>query len=622
MKKAALSFLDAAWNTLRRFPLVIITALSASYMFSLSMGDALMGERMHDVFKWTQTFVLGIPLFFACSLLAERFHSRFIKLGIHAGSLLLLTWAHFHIEANKVPFEVGELSLLYLGYSLLFHLSVSFLPLAGKLDSEVFWHYNKTLFLRSAVTVLYTVVLYAGLAGALLAFENLLGFHLSKSIYGQLWSYMAGVGSVWIFLGGIPENMRDHVATGYPKGLQVFAQYILLPLVLLYLVILYVYGFKILYLWTLPVGWVSNLILAFSVLGMLTLLLLHPLANQSENRWIHRYTHFFYFAILPLLVLLFAAATTRIQSYGITELRYALLCLAMWLVVISLLMITRKEKHLYFIPVSLFVAVFWGFFMPGWNMKSISKRSQMVRLERLLSSQDRWNQKIVASDKPINDSISNEIVEAAHYLLENHGITGLEPVVKIPLEMQRSNMKWEIRDWLDEELASYGIVARNAYDEMAVQDTLTQSNNSTLNYPDLQIRLAGFNEERPKIIQVPTGNWNQCLEVTMRYGNDEWTDGIGMMRDATLRNVMVQYRNQEQEVFALDSLMGSHVNGFKKPSKSSLIRNTFRGSSSYDNIPLIQGKKATLQIFHMEYVWNVETRSYNLNHLTGRLWIP
>ncbi|MBK9634277.1 MAG: DUF4153 domain-containing protein [Bacteroidetes bacterium] len=51
--------------------------------------------------------------------------------------------------------------------------------------------------------------------------------------------------------------------TPYPKDYEFFAQFILMPLVIIYLVILYLYGGKIIFQGHLPIGWVSNLILTF-----------------------------------------------------------------------------------------------------------------------------------------------------------------------------------------------------------------------------------------------------------------------------------------------------------------------------------------------------------------------
>jgi hypothetical protein len=100
----------------------------------------------------------------------------------------------------------------------------------------------------------------------------------------------------------------------YPFGLKVFSQYILLPLLLLYLIILYIYGGKIITLWDWPKGVVSWLIVAVSVIGIFTLLLIYPYGQKEENSWIKKITKVYYFLVIPLVVLLFLAISIRLAE--------------------------------------------------------------------------------------------------------------------------------------------------------------------------------------------------------------------------------------------------------------------------------------------------------------------
>jgi hypothetical protein len=121
-------------------------------------------------------------------------------------------------------------------------------------------------------------VLFAGLAIALAALDNLFGVSVPPKRYGDLLVLLAGLFGPWFFLAGIPQDLDnlDRIEE-YPKGLKVFAQYILLSLVIVYLLILYAYLLKILIQWNWPQGWVSSLILGFSATSILSLILMHPI---------------------------------------------------------------------------------------------------------------------------------------------------------------------------------------------------------------------------------------------------------------------------------------------------------------------------------------------------------
>ena len=114
----------------------------------------------------------------------------------------------------------------------------------------------------------------------------------------------------------------------YPQILKFFTQFVLIPLLLIYVTILYFYAGKILINWELPRGWVSYLILIFSLFGLLSFLLVHPIAQKKENLWIYSFNRWFYFVLIPLIGLLFWAILYRINLYGITHGRYYVLLLA------------------------------------------------------------------------------------------------------------------------------------------------------------------------------------------------------------------------------------------------------------------------------------------------------
>jgi len=64
---------------------------------------------------------------------------------------------------------------------------------------------------------------------------------------------LAALFNLWVFLAGVP---RDFVALKqegpYPRGLTVFTQFVMLPLVALYLSILSAYLLRIVVRWELP----------------------------------------------------------------------------------------------------------------------------------------------------------------------------------------------------------------------------------------------------------------------------------------------------------------------------------------------------------------------------------
>src|SRR5690606_5682983 len=118
-------------------------------------------------------------------------------------------------------------------------------------------------------------------------------------------------------------------ALAYPKQLRMAAAFLLMPLVAVYLLILYAYAARVLMEWRWPMGWASYLVLGFSALGLLVLFVIHPLEDNAgaaaadggwqarwEAKWVKLFTRHFHHALIPLLLLLFAAIGRRVHEYG------------------------------------------------------------------------------------------------------------------------------------------------------------------------------------------------------------------------------------------------------------------------------------------------------------------
>jgi hypothetical protein len=325
--------------------------------------------------------------------------------------------------------------LKYGGLNIASHLLITLAAFKQKNNLNGFWSFNQTLFTRLILGAFYSGILLAGILGALVAVDELFHYNIDDKIYQYVCAFVLIIFNTLFFLAGIPNNTQGlQQSSVYPKGLKVFTQYLLIPLVLLYLLILYVYSAKTLFEWDLPKGWVSNLILAFSSLGIFCLLLLYPLQSSKENRWINILSKSFYFAILPLIVFLWVAIGVRVNQYGITEARYYIIVLAAWLAIVAIYFIFSKGKNIKVIPASLFVLCVVASVGP-LSAFQISKWSQLNRLEVLLVKNNMLKDgKIVhtKAEVPYQDNV--DIHDIIDYIVYHHDIKDLQPFFTTNLE--------------------------------------------------------------------------------------------------------------------------------------------------------------------------------------------
>jgi len=436
----------AARATMARFPLVILTAFAGTVAILILIdyegppGPTFLVQVLFAA-------VLGIPLLTGLVLLAEKMKwSGAVALGAQIVGLILLA-----AYATTVPQVLTDIPAIHvirlLILSVALHLFVAVAPYVGPGEIEEFWSYNKTLFSRVLTGALYTGVLWIGLAVALAALDNLFGVNIPGKRYGELWMILVGLFNTWFVLAGVPEDgpNREGLAE-YPKGLKIFTQYILFPLVFVYLVILYAYTAKILISWDWPQGWVSKLILGFAGTGIFSLLMVHPISGRSENIWIRNASRWFYLALIPLVIMLFFAVWRRVSEYGFTEGRYLAIALGIWLCVLVVYSLLSKKGSIKFIPGSLCVAAFAVSVGP-WGVSAVSEQSQVARLQELLKEN-----KILVDGRvhsaggaiPFDDR--KQISSIVAYLQMFHGLGSIQPWFSEDLLADSTVSAWTYKD--------------------------------------------------------------------------------------------------------------------------------------------------------------------------------
>ena len=423
--------------SLTKYPIsILFAAIAAMLLIVITKTE---GNVMEDLTPYIIGCAMGISLFFAIhTSLENKTWPGYVK-GLVMVMGLGILWLIVSDIKNQMDSGSDQSQAIQIfGYGLLTHLVVAFLPFIGNFKINAFWQYNKSLFIRAFTTVLYTGVLFAGISGAILAITQLFDVDFGSKIYAYLWYIMALPMSVIIFCAGVPTDINElESSTDLPKGLRIFVQFILIPLVVLYLLILYAYMGKIIVQWSLPQGWVTILIMVFSVLGMLAMLLVYPYQHQKENSWVKWYTKGYYVALLPLLILQYVAIFTRIGDYGFTAPRWAVLAITVWLTWITLYNVFFKGRNIVLIPLTLFITAFL-FLLGPLSHKSISISSQTAKINRLLTELKmvKNGKLLVYKDNPKTDSLMGELYSATRYLNRNYQKTGLEPYLTYPTEAE------------------------------------------------------------------------------------------------------------------------------------------------------------------------------------------
>jgi hypothetical protein len=432
-----------AKDSFKRFPLTIISSLLA-VIFGIYLIEY--GKDITNMFPFINIMLcmsLGIPLYFCVTIISnKKGFDKKNNIIINLFATLVLVVIYFTLPNSESTHNTSLPYIKYTLYNITCHLLVSIIPFIFSKQLNAFWHYNKILFIRILTSILYSGFIYFGLIIALTSLHLLFDIKIHEKLYFEILVTTMCFFNTWFFVSGIPLDF-DKLDNNYeyPKGLKIFSQYVLIPLLGLYLIILYSYGTKILILWDWPKGIVSYLIICVSILGILAFLLLHPYGNQKENLWIKKASKGYYFMLFPLLLILFIAIFMRVDEYGITIKRYIVLTLGIWLTVVCLYTAIGKI-NIKFIPTSLSIMLILISFGP-WGMFSISEKSQVNRLKSILEqskilvenkidNETIWikdslpnlysNYELKNVDR-LTDSLHNEVLSIFNYLDAYHGFS-------------------------------------------------------------------------------------------------------------------------------------------------------------------------------------------------------
>lgn len=405
-----------ARSALFRFPWTLLAGAVAA-----AAGMRALGHQAEN--QWLRLMMvalLGLPLTVGLTLLTERRHwARWRQAALMAAGILLLVGFYLIWPGPDAKHD----AIRYFQFSAGLHLLVAFLPFTRDRDQNAFWQYNRRLleaFLRSA---LFAGVLFFGLAVALAALDKLFGVHVPSETYGRLWVLLAFVASPWIFASGVPRDFdRLREERDYPRSLKVFTQYVLTPLVAVYLVLLTAYLGKIVITGTWPSGWVGYLVASVAVTGVFGFLLVDPLRQDEAEGWIRTYARWLFIGLIPAAVMFLLALWKRAEPYGLTELRVLGFLLGAWLLGLALLYSLRRDFGIRIIPISLALILLLTLYGPV-SVTGVSIRSQAERLAEVLASRTGSADSTIAS-------AGREAYAAVDFLLEHHADRELRSVLE------------------------------------------------------------------------------------------------------------------------------------------------------------------------------------------------
>jgi hypothetical protein len=395
--------------------------------------------------EWVRVAVaalLAFPLIFTTSVLAAAGGLPPARRWMLVGAALLAAGLYGAVLFDhETPAELWRAGMLGVAALLVPTLVPVVMPATPMSPREGFWLYNTRLVLRLLTAYGFAVALMLGLWAAVAAVQELFDVRIASEVYAHIAGALLLGLAPWALAGGIPLLVR-HGGTAAEQAFLIARRlglYLLLPLLAVYVAILYAYTVRIVFVTELPSNLVSPLVLAAGVMWLVAAVVLEPFHWLQRKSGVARIMRVLPLVVLPLAVLGAWAIALRVQQHGMTEFRYArLVALAGLgiLCVIGLVRLVRREAP----PLLSIPLVFAVLLVPAsigpWSAPAVAKRSQRTGLERELRAAGftalpaRVGSVDPVATRTVSVDAYQRISGTAHYLRQHFGEAGLQGLLE------------------------------------------------------------------------------------------------------------------------------------------------------------------------------------------------
>lgn len=421
-------------NTFKRFPLTIISAILATIFLILSTFDEYSEAYNDKMMSFGLVFVFGIFLYAFIKLFNEGLRNYYDLKNLKNNNLF------------KILSYVITLPILYGVYELVYHENkvmafydnnfIYFTLIAALVVGSSFvgkFNYHKDFVAYVAkilrafiISNIYSFIVFIGISGIIFALNSLFKFNFGSSVYLRVAIFSFILFNVVTFFSDFPKVRDSFTDYKYPKAFRILLVYIITPIVIIYTAILLAYFVKILVLWQIPNNLIVNLVIWFASFSIVYLFFLSRVETVT---FISKFKIVFPFTLFPLLGMMFFAIYLRIKEYGMTENRYIVIAVGLWIFLSLIYYIFYRENSNISIPIFLSVIILITGIGPA-SATSLSIRSQNARFEKLL----RDNKMIAGEEiKPninIESDAKSQIVDIVSYMVRTDRVDKLSYMPK------------------------------------------------------------------------------------------------------------------------------------------------------------------------------------------------
>jgi len=370
-------------QTVARFPVAVLVSVLLFAYANLDIAKYAKDGWETD----NPVYLAGAAAFMAGGAL----HYFALGRGLARGTDILLSLlAAALVGAAAYYAQPIRLSWIFLFAGLLLALMIAGFLRPGASQAAL-WLFNLRLGLAALLAVIVGVVFAAGLSAIVESLNVLFEAGLPNELHGHIWATAASLVAPIYGLSLAPRDLSEEVSiaadrdTLLERGISVLVNYVLVPIVLVYALILHAYAVKILIDGSLPRNQIGMMVTIFALGGTGAWLIAWPW-RDAGSRLLRWFVHgWFWLTIIPA-ILLIIAVWERVNAYGVTPERYGLAIVALWLAIVTLYLAIRRNRADMRMLLGSFAVLALISSVGPWGANGLTIRDQFARLNELFAA--------------------------------------------------------------------------------------------------------------------------------------------------------------------------------------------------------------------------------------------
>lgn len=421
-------------NTIKRFPLTIISATLATIFLILSTLDEYNKAYNDKMISLGLVFVFGIFLYAFIKLFNEGLRNYYDLKNLKNNNLFKIL---SYVITLPILYGIYELVyednkvLAFYNNNFIYFTLIAALVVGASFVGKFNYHKDYVAYVAKIlkafiISNIYSFIVFIGISGIIFALNSLFKFNFESSVYLRVAIFSFILFNVVTFFADFPKVRDSFTDYRYPKAFRILLVYIITPIVIIYTGILLAYFIKILILWQIPNNLIVNLVIWFASFSIVYLFFLSRIESLA---FINKFKIIFPFTLFPLLAMMFFAIYLRIQEYGITENRYIVVAMGLWIFLSLIYYIFYRENSNISIPIFLSVIILITGLGPA-SATNLSIRSQNARFEKLLRDNKMLAGEEIKPNINIESDAKNQIVDIVSYMVRTDRVDKLSYMPK------------------------------------------------------------------------------------------------------------------------------------------------------------------------------------------------